>query len=867
MALTKFWSEVSLEELSNDTQLIYIIFKVKFNDGSTASISNLQKVNKTQLQEVLETFLRCLDSKSENYSDKIYKEIIFTYHVLNDVENAKKTSRISNKYETRKINKFNFSGYNFPVTTDYSKWGLIVKEESNFILIKKFSSILPYFYEITLHGDKQEVKVMDGNKVLYQFIDYFGENSISFTRKIGLDEYLFKNGELLLKQKSRKVSFFESLKTDKKMTNKFITLDIETRTIDNVFIPYCISYFDGKKTFSFYLNDFKDSDDMLTTCITNLLQRKYNGYKVYVHNLSNFDGIFLLRILSNVPGFNLLPTMKDGKLINLNLSKLISNKKYQIDFRDSLLMLPLSLRRLCKAFNVDLASSKSIFPYDFINLSDTSYDYAGIVPDYEYFSRVDKSDYDIYKNKYITWNLKKETIKYCELDCISLYKVLESFNELIYNKYKLNIHRFPTLPSLAFSIYKTHFMIEKLIPRIGAEIYGFIRAGYTGGHTDVYKPYAENVYAYDVNSLYPSVMRNNDMPVGTPKYFEFSESISISDFLKHFNNPFGFFEVDVETPDTNRPLFQTKVQTAGGYRTVAPLGSWTDVIFSEEMFKYLEFGYKFKITRGYLFEKKNIFKDYIDDLYKIKQNHSKDHPMYLISKLLMNSLYGRFGMSDNLNNHLIVNNDDLNDTIAKLSGVNADISESVDLTNGKTLLTIVFESSNSTTLIKQDISIPIASAVTAYSRIYMSDFLSDTNLDVLYTDTDSIYTTTPLADNLINNELGGWKLEETFSEAVFLAPKVYGGVLRNGKEITKVKGFKNSVAFNQLVSLLIKDNKVKLYQDKWYKSIVDGNIHIENSVYTLIATDNKRELIYDDNRFVSTKLFKIDHAKKGGNKI
>lgn len=32
-------------------------------------------------------------------------------------------------------------------------------------------------------------------------------------------------------------------------------------------------------------------------------------------------------------------------------------------------------------------------------------------------------------------------------------------------------------------------------------MYNEIRTGYTGGHTDVYKPTGENVYCYDVNSL------------------------------------------------------------------------------------------------------------------------------------------------------------------------------------------------------------------------------------------------------------------------------------------------------------------------------------------------------------------------------
>lgn len=36
---------------------------------------------------------------------------------------------------------------------------------------------------------------------------------------------------------------------------------------------------------------------MLTNCILSLCRFKYNNYKIYVHNLANFDGIFLLKIL------------------------------------------------------------------------------------------------------------------------------------------------------------------------------------------------------------------------------------------------------------------------------------------------------------------------------------------------------------------------------------------------------------------------------------------------------------------------------------------------------------------------------------------------------------------------------------------
>jgi hypothetical protein len=236
-------------------------------------------------------------------------------------------------------------------------------------------------------------------------------------------------------------------------------------------------------------------------------------------------------------------------------------------------------------------------------------------------------------------------------------------------------------------------------------------------------------------------MSNFPSPVGAPTYFE-------GDILQFINSPFGFFEVEVTAPDTlNRPLLQTKVKTKGGLRTVAPLGTWTDWIFSEEMKAYESYGYEFKILRGYFFEKCLIFKHYIDDLYQIKQSYSNKDPMYLIAKLLMNSLYGRFGMAQELPEHIILSNQD----IENLSSNNKiSIIDIIDLHNGKSLVSITNNDPNKEELLEdsnKDINISIAAAVTAYSRIHMSKYLGDPSLNICYTDTDGFYTTTPLPDS------------------------------------------------------------------------------------------------------------------------
>lgn len=331
-------------------------------------------------------------------------------------------------------------------------------------------------------------------------------------------------------------------------------------------------------------------------------------------------------------------------------------------------------------------------------------------------------------NSYEYWDLRIETIRYCEQDVVTLYQILQKFQKKIFTLFRLDILKYPTLPSLAFAIYRSKFMGNAKIPLIDGNLFNQLKKGYTGGSVDVYKPYGVNIYRYDVNSLYPYVMREYPMPVGTPQYFEFSKFVTIEKLNHYIKNPFGFLEVEITTPENiERPLLQTRVKTKNGTRTIAPCGTWTDVVFSEEMFKCIKYGYKFKVLRGYLFERKNIFKEYINDLYKIKVSLSKDDPMYLISKLLMNSLYGRFGMYNNMPNYDIIPNIELDEYIDNINNNGSIIKEVIDLHNGKSLL-VILNMSETQTLINQDISIGISSAVTAYARMSLSPFLTNKNL-------------------------------------------------------------------------------------------------------------------------------------------
>ena len=124
-------------------------------------------------------------------------------------------------------------------------------------------------------------------------------------------------------------------------------MDIETYNKDGKLYPYLLCWYDGTISKSYWIADFNNYDSLLSAVIGDLAIRKYRGYKIYLHNFSNFDGIFLLKGLSKLGKCS--PIINDGKFISLTFIKNISKKtSYTLHFRDSYLILPSSLKNLCK---------------------------------------------------------------------------------------------------------------------------------------------------------------------------------------------------------------------------------------------------------------------------------------------------------------------------------------------------------------------------------------------------------------------------------------------------------------------------------------------------------------------------------------
>jgi hypothetical protein len=99
----------------------------------------------------------------------------------------------------------------------------------------------------------------------------------------------------------------------------------------------------------------------------------------------------------------------------------------------------------------------------------------------------------------------------------------------------------------------------------------------------------------------------------------------------------------------------------------------------------------------------------------------------------------------------------------------------------------------------------------------MSQFKNNPDINLYYTDTDSIYIDRPLPNHLVNNEvLGKMKLENVLNKTIFLAPKVYFLKTIDDKIIYKVKGLDHDIelTMNDFENLLFKESLLQRLQTK-----------------------------------------------------
>ena len=108
--------------------------------------------------------------------------------------------------------------------------------------------------------------------------------------------------------------------------------------------------------------------------------------------------------------------------------------------------------------------------------------------------------------------------------------------------------------------------------------------------------------------------------------------------------------------DLREPYLQIHHKTKQGFRTVSPNGKFSMVINSPDYYNALK-DYDIQISKGYFFKKEDIFSKFVNNLYALRLEYPKGDTLNYTCKLIMNSLYGRFGMRPILTNQEFVNRD------------------------------------------------------------------------------------------------------------------------------------------------------------------------------------------------------------------
>lgn len=494
-----------------------------------------------------------------------------------------------------------------------------------------------------------------------------------------------------------------------------------------------------------------------------------NGLTLYAHNLGRFDSLEIIKGLINTKGslkYEVEGKWKteENKLLSLKIKH--KESKLYIRLFDSVSFFNFnSLDKLLQTNNIDVQKGK--FPHSFINQNNLNY--VGNKPAIEYYKNITNEDYDnIPLNN---WNIRTELLKYLESDIIGLFKLIRLHHDRYYEKYNLNMMDYITFPSFAKAIFTSNYYNEDHdIKVIKGKIEDQIRTAYFGGLLHVINDKEIlNGFHYDMNSQYPNAMMK-DMPTGNP----------ILTTEKDLNKLFGFTYGTIYPPSKEQltvPLLRQRIDGEIKY----PREPYKAMIFTELIKEAIKYGYKFNVEFSYTFERTpNVFKDYVLDNYKDKQN-AKDVVTRNISKLLLNSLYGKFGMKEIDSMMRIVPIDkalELEQTnyvdymfpinsqfaIVKYRGRLPNEARELFAQHGlDPEFNINVPQWTTKELSKGNVkgvqsSISIAAAIASYAAASMFQYMNIKDNNLIYMDKDSAVLEQPLSKHLIGKDLGQMKL-------------------------------------------------------------------------------------------------------------
>ena len=382
------------------------------------------------------------------------------------------------------------------------------------------------------------------------------------------------------------------------------------------------------------------------------------------------------------------------------------------------------------------------------------------------------------------------------LDPVELSDFLMNQWQMLYKEHgTIGRHLPGTVGALALRLYQKTLDKPYYFP--DEEVQSHAQETYHGGLNLCMLPgHYTNVTCLDVNSMYPFIMSEMPFPIGkVAKTFDVN--------LDRLGIWFARWEMDAR----NDIPFIVSRET-GEYLTSG--AAW---ITTPELRRLYEIGAEVEVTQGYVWSREvRPFSWFVKKMYPLRQHY--DLYQQKLHKLILNSLYGKFGQKPQSIELKLMNHQERQDALAQ----------------GKRMrplgdLTFVDEERH-----VSHRNVVWASLITAYARVHLHRIMYQMErygYSVLYCDTDSMHLAGDVTGNEveIGTELGQLKVEWQ-GEACYLKRKQYGYRTRGGEEHIKLSGLLSAsehVRFQDLVDAIEgRNTEVVFYGDASINEIFSG---------------------------------------------
>jgi hypothetical protein len=362
--------------------------------------------------------------------------------------------------------------------------------------------------------------------------------------------------------------------------------------------------------------DHKGKISIVDKFLNYLNNNEHKKLILYGHNAGKFDLYLMVRAILKKDGWTITSFLEQaGRIINLVIR---TRTGKTIIFRDSFNFIACSLDAACKSFRPKTVKLEGDVNHDLINISN-----CGTSKIYEY------------------------TTQYLKNDCIALFEILNIYNDILIKKFNINIRDVLTNASIARQYYLNKFYDENKTPlyTLPKSIDKQLRNYYFGGRNECMTKlgYQQGKFYYlDFTSLYPFMMCSKMFPYGEVK------TINIDgDVLD--NNYFGF--VRCKFRNVNKDSIPLHAVLKNNKLLFPHCDDWQESILTTEEIRYSinnNLGYEYYFYEVHNYDKKDyIFKECVEDLYQLKLKAEQDGNKALrsISKIIINSLYGFWGIN------------------------------------------------------------------------------------------------------------------------------------------------------------------------------------------------------------------------------